>query len=133
MIDFKSLLLVAFGGAMGASSRYLVVAWLQQISPTLKFPIGTFFVNSLGSLLAGIAIVYIQMHLSGSVQAENARLFLVVGILGGFTTFSALNLEVMELFKQGETFWATLYIFSSAIVGFGSLLTGVKLMELLLR
>jgi CrcB protein len=92
-----NLLLVVLGGGIGAGGRYLLGGWLHgQLGG--GFPWGTFAVNALGSLMVGLVF--------GLAQAKSispgTTLFLAVGVLGGFTTFSAFSYETMRLLANGS-------------------------------
>ncbi|ALH96651.1 fluoride efflux transporter CrcB [Acinetobacter equi] len=105
-------LLVACGGAIGASFRYGVSLWLAK--PSGVFPWSTWSVNLFGCFLAGVFFAFSQKYIF--LQTE-ARLFLMVGILGGFTTFSSFGLETFTLLKQGNISIALVYVMSSLIIG----------------
>lgn len=102
-------LLVALGGAIGASARYGVNQWLMYAAganPWLKaFPFGTLIVNISGSLLLACLFVVTQHH----AQQQSLWLLLGVGVLGAFTTFSAFSLEFVQLAQQGEYLKAGLF------------------------
>jgi fluoride exporter len=104
----SNLLLVMLGGAIGAGFRYHVgrVA-LQNMGP--GFPWGTLIVNLVGSLLIGVLAA--TMAADGS--DERLNLFLGVGMLGGFTTFSAFSFETFVLLERGETMLALAYVMAS--------------------
>lgn len=90
-------MLVALGGALGASTRYLLGLWIQnRVGP--DFPWGTFVINVTGSFLIGIVLGLVN---AGTLSAE-ARLFLAVGVLGGYTTFSSFSYETLELLGDGN-------------------------------
>lgn len=90
------LLLVALGGALGASIRYLLGLWIAaRVGP--DFPWGTFIINVSGSFLIGVALGLVS---EGYLSAE-MRLFVAVGILGGYTTFSTFSYETLELLADG--------------------------------
>jgi fluoride exporter len=89
-------LILAVGGATGTILRYLVQGFLQPSSAI--FPWGTFAVNALGSFVIGFLWAFFE---NGSI-APNMRLFLFIGLLGGFTTFSSYSLETMNLIRDGE-------------------------------
>ena len=92
-----NLMLVVAGGAIGAGSRYLLSGWVQaQISA--GFPWGTFAVNILGSLVMGPVIGLVER---GGLSSGTG-LFLTVGVLGGFTTFSAFSHETLRLMETGQ-------------------------------
>lgn len=104
------LLVVALGGAVGASLRHLSgLAFLRLYGP--GFPWGTLFVNVAGSLAMGLLIGWLARR-SGGSSAE-LRLFLATGLLGGFTTFSAFSLDVANLWQRGESLAAFAYIAAS--------------------
>ena len=100
------------GGAIGTFCRYAMVQMIQRGAQTL-FPWGTLCVNLTGSLLIGVIWGVLE-----PLQSDNPlRLFLIIGLLGGFTTFSSFSMETIVLFKAGEIKNALLYIFSSNIGG----------------
>jgi CrcB protein len=120
-----NLLLVMLGGALGAGARHLAgVAQLRWLGPGL--PWATLFVNLLGSLLMGLLAGWL-VRAGGS---EQARLFLAVGILGGFTTFSAFSLELGLMLQRGEFAPAMAYMLASVIGGVLLLFAGLWLMRL---
>jgi CrcB protein len=96
--------LVMAGGAIGAASRFHIGRWVVALSGG-GWPTGTLAVNLLGGLLMGVLAGL--LHKRG--LAEGWRLFLGVGILGGFTTFSAFSLEMMELIEQGRWLGSAAY------------------------
>src|SRR5947209_16334567 len=107
------LLLVLAGGAIGSGSRYLVALWMTDRFGS-AFPWGTLTVNVAGSFLIGLIAT-----LADEVGAvgPDARLFLVVGFLGGFTTFSALSLDTLRLAQGNETVRAFWNIGASVLLG----------------
>jgi CrcB protein len=91
------LLLVALGGALGACARYILSTWIAgRTGP--DFPWSTFVINVTGSLLIGIVLGLVEHGAMG----PNARLFLAVGVLGGYTTFSTFSYETLELLADGS-------------------------------
>ncbi|MDQ3302422.1 MAG: fluoride efflux transporter CrcB [Actinomycetota bacterium] len=92
-----NLLLVVLGGGIGAGGRYLLGGWLH-LQLGNGFPWGTFAVNALGSLLIGLVFGLAQTK----AIAPGTTLFLAVGVLGGFTTFSAFSYETMRLLANGS-------------------------------
>lgn len=109
------LILVAVGGAIGASLRHLVnFASLRLVGP--NFPWGTMAINIVGSLAMGIFIELLARRFNAS---NELRLFVATGILGGFTTFSAFSLDFAVLWERGATFHAFGYATASVL---GSLL-----------
>jgi CrcB protein len=104
----NSLLPIMAGGAIGAALRHLLGGWmLSRLGP--GFPFGTLGVNLAGGLLMGL----LAGLLARSGGGETLRLFLGVGVLGGFTTFSAFSLETWLLFERGEAAMALVYIGAS--------------------
>ena len=101
---------VMIGGALGAGARHLLGgAVLARLGP--GFPWGTLSINIVGSLLMGLLIGW----LARSSGSEVARLFFGVGVLGGFTTFSAFSLDFWTLFERGQGAQAFAYVFASMV------------------
>lgn len=121
-------LLVAFGGAIGAIFRYGVSVWFTK--PAGLFPWTTWLVNLLGCFLAGVFFAFTQKY---AFLQNEARLFLMVGILGGFTTFSSFGLETFQLLKQGQIALAVTYAFSSLVVGVIALVIGFYIFQIILQ
>ena len=124
----KTLLFVALGGAVGATGRYMVGSLVSHL-PQGAFPLGTFTVNALGSLALGVIAALMAMTWSPSPEL---RAFLVVGVLGGFTTFSAFSIDVILLFERGRTALALGYVAASLVVAIGGLFVGLRLTRMLL-
>ncbi|RKG29420.1 fluoride efflux transporter CrcB [Acinetobacter tianfuensis] len=121
-------LLVAAGGAIGASLRYGAGVWL--IKPNGFFPWTTWWVNVAGCFLAGVFFAWSQKY---PVLQQEGRLFLMVGILGGFTTFSSFGLETFQLLKQGHIGLALAYVCTSVIVGVMALAIGFYVLQYMLK
>ncbi len=120
----KAILLVALGGAFGSVARYRIGTWVIAHSADWKFPAGTFAVNVAGCLVAGIAAGLAERY---HFFSPDARLFLFVGILGGFTTFSAFGLETVFLLRRGDVLIAALNVFGSVACGLLVLWGALKL------
>lgn len=120
----KSLLLVALGGALGSVARYRLGMWVVAQGPDWKFPAGTFVVNVIGCLVAGIAAGLAERY---HLFSADARLFLFVGILGGFTTFSAFGLETVFLLRRGDVWTAALNVLGSVVCGLFVLWAALRL------
>ncbi len=115
-----NVLLVAIGGAIGAAARYLAGLWIAARFGA-GFPWGTFFVNVTGSFLIGIVLVLVER---GTLPGE-ARLFLAVGILGGYTTFSSFSYETLQLVNGGDIRPVLLNAFGQLFVGLLAVYLGV--------
>jgi len=117
----KSILWVAAGGACGAVLRFAV----QEIANTSnEFPWGTFLVNVTGSLAVGLLVGLF----AGVPWFEGTgRAFLVAGLLGAFTTFSAFSVETVLLVEQGRLGSAAVYVVGSVVVCLASALAGYRL------
>ena len=114
-----TFLSVALGGAIGASLRFGAgLAMLRVTGPGFPLPILT--VNILGSFLMGLFVVY-SFHRG----AESLNPFVMTGILGGFTTFSAFSLEAFTLFERGQITSAALYVLLSVVLSIAALVLGV--------
>lgn len=120
---FITLLQVALGGAIGASARYLTnTAVMRWIGP--GFPYGTVLVNIAGSFLMGVLVVVLA-HKGGTRMAP----FLMTGVLGGFTTFSAFSLDAYTLWERGQVAVAGAYVASSVILSIAALVAGILTMR----
>jgi CrcB protein len=123
--------LVAIGGGAGALARYQVgrgmTHWLgpQVVS---AFPWATLAVNVIGSLAMGLLAGWLARH--GGEGAENYRLLVGVGLMGGFTTFSAFSLELMLLIERGQPATAFAYGAVSVLAGLSALYIGLIVMRL---
>ena len=107
----NSLFPVMIGGAIGAGTRHLVgQAMLARLGP--GFPWWTLSINIAGSLLMGLLVGTLARSSDGG---ESARLFIGVGILGGFTTFSSFSMEFWMLFERGQNTQAAAYVLASVI------------------
>jgi fluoride exporter len=118
-MEMTTILFVALGGSIGAVLRYLV-ANVGQSWTTYSFPIGTLVVNILGC--AAIGLITAMIVGSQSQHREVLRLLLVIGVLGGFTTFSSFAFDTIELFDDGRFGQAMLYVVLTNVLGIGSAL-----------
>lgn len=117
----KLLLAVALGGALGAVGRHFVAGQALRLVGG-GFPVGTLSVNVIGSFVLGVLVGL--MALKWSVGPE-LRAFLVVGLLGGFTTFSAFSLDVVLLFERGNLPAAAAYVLATVVLSIGGLFAGL--------
>lgn len=118
-------LAIALGGALGSVFRFAAVGYLTPLLG-FRFPLGTFVVNILGSFLIGVA--YVLLVEKATLPAE-WRLFFITGILGGFTTFSAFSLEILQLWQEGHVLNALIYASSSVILGLLFAFAGMALTQ----
>ncbi len=108
--------LIVLGGALGTGLRYGLAGLSQRLSPG-TFPVGTLTVNVLGCLAIGLLAAWFSVSQAGADIREEVQLALLVGVLGGFTTFSSFGLETLRLMHGGQTGQALLYVFLSNGLG----------------
>jgi CrcB protein len=122
-LSIRELLLVASGGAVGSAVRYAVSGATQRLfasgvgpgaASVASFPAGTLVVNVTGSLLIGLVAGLAE---SRSLLSAEARLLLVTGVLGGYTTFSAFSLETLLLLRAGQTTTAVTSVALQVLLG----------------
>jgi len=125
---------VALGGGIGALLRYQIGRGLSYVlgpQVMLGFPWATLVVNVLGSLGMGLLAGWLARHGPNLADGgEQLRLLLGVGLLGGFTTFSAFSLEMMLLMDRGDHAWAFIYGSVSVMAGLAALYIGLIIMRL---
>ncbi len=126
-IQFQFLLLVFLGGGIGSTLRYGVnlatVAWFGP-----HFPWGTLTVNVVGSAIMGAFAGWILTREPGT-GSDALRLFVMTGVLGGFTTFSAFSLDVVVLWQRGAAATAVGYVLASVAVSLLALIAGMAAMK----
>lgn len=115
----QTMIAVAGGGAIGAVLRWVIATRLNSAC----LPWGTWSVNVIGSFLIGVVFILLMDH----GYSEQLKSGLMVGVLGGFTTFSAFSLEVVQLLERGQMRTALLYVFASMIVCVLAAYTGMLL------
>ncbi len=120
-------LLVFVGGGIGATARYwmsgLVYRWWGS-----SFPYGTFFENLIGCFLIGFLMTGFEERF---VVNPSLRIFLTIGILGGFTTFSTFGFETISMMREAEYFYVALNIILSVVVCLGATYAGTVLGKLI--
>ena len=114
-----TLLQVALGGALGASGRYLTGVAASRLMG-LGFPWGTLTVNIVGSFVMGMIVVVL-----GHYSANRFAPFLMAGVLGGFTTFSAFSLDAVTLWERGQVVTAAVYVGASVLLSLGAIILGL--------
>lgn len=122
-MSLQAILLVGTGGALGAVARYGVGLMVKSAS---GFPWATLSVNIAGSLLMGLVMGWLGRQ---SGATEPVRLFLAVGLLGGFTTFSAFSLELVGLLERRELVAAGGYLGGSVLGGVAAFLIAYSLVK----
>jgi CrcB protein len=122
----RQLFFVFIGGGFGSVLRYIIGKYLNN--PESSFPLGTFTVNILGSLLIGIII---GLAAKNNTLTENQTLLLATGFCGGFTTFSTFAYENQTFFKNGDFTSFALYTFASFIIAFLAVFAGIYLSKIL--
>jgi CrcB protein len=121
----KNILLVGLGGGLGSMLRYLCQKWLYQLAPH-PFPWGTFAVNLTGCFLIGL---FWGITFKSFAVNEGWKLFLMTGICGGFTTFSAFTLESIGLLREQKTGLFFSYIIGSVVLGLIATYAGMKIIR----
>jgi CrcB protein len=120
-----SYLLVFLGGGLGASLRHLVNVVCARLLGA-GFPWSTFIINITGSTVMGLIAGYLAFKGEAS---QPWRLFVMTGILGGYTTFSAFSLDAALLYERGELGLAALYVLGSVVLSIAGLFAGLALMR----
>ncbi|HNV24383.1 MAG TPA: fluoride efflux transporter CrcB [Candidatus Omnitrophota bacterium] len=122
------ILFIAFGGAVGTVFRYIISGFDYRWSQGI-FPIGTFIVNATGCLIIGFLWgLFERINISSPM-----RMFIFIGILGGYTTFSTFALETMNLIKDGEFKVAVLNILATNMLSCVAVFLGVFIARFFIR
>lgn len=119
----KTLMFIAVGGAFGACLRFLSQLTIYELYGR-NFPLGTLFVNVVGSFLMGLISIFLVEKFNLSAEWHLA---ILVGVLGSFTTFSTFSIETLALFEQGDMLKAMTNIFVSVILCIGAVWAGAYL------
>lgn len=109
----QNFILVGIGGAFGAMARYGASIAVARQWPH-AFPLGTMLINIFGSIAMGLFVGILAR--TAPAWANELRLFVAIGVLGGFTTFSSFSLDTIVLIERGEITQATLYVLLSVVV-----------------
>ena len=117
------LFAVACGGALGAMGRHLISSQVMRWAGD-GFPWGTLTVNVVGSFILGLVVEYLAQRWSAT---QEIRSFLVVGVLGGFTTFSAFSSDAVLLLERGSLGPAFAYVAGSVLLSIGGMFAGLWL------
>jgi len=125
---FYTVFLVGVGGFAGSVARYLLGGWVQQLSGRLNFPYGTIAVNLAGCFVIGLLSYLVDAR---EMFSTEARAFLFVGVLGGFTTFSAFGNETMVLLRHGYFLYAMLNVVVQVAAGLFLVWAGREIAQLI--
>ena len=117
--------LVFVGGGLGATLRHVINMTCARCMGA-AFPWGTFIINTTGSTVMGLIAGYLAYKGEAS---QPWRLFLMTGILGGYTTFSAFSLDAALLYERGEVGLALLYVLGSVVLAIAGLFAGLTLVR----
>ncbi|HEY7182461.1 MAG TPA: fluoride efflux transporter CrcB [Blastocatellia bacterium] len=117
----SKLIMVALGGAIGASARYWLGSLINSRLP-IQFPLGTFVINVTGSFIIGFFLTLVTQRIT---VHPNWRLLIAVGFVGAYTTFSTFEFETLKLIEEGSVVSAALNVVLSLIVGFIAVWLGV--------
>ena len=123
----QSLLAVGAGGFIGACLRFGLARWAERLWGG-QFPVGTLTVNTLGCLALGILMALVE---SSDAFSDQMRLFLAVGVLGAFTTFSTFGYETLRLMRDGQAGLALANTAANVLLGLGAVWVGWVAVRLL--
>jgi len=123
-----TLFAIATGGAIGSILRHFMNSGVARLLGE-GFPWGIMLINILGSFIMGCVVAYFA-HAGN--PSQEVRAFLTVGVLGGFTTFSAFSLDAVNLFERGAYAAGGLYVAASVLLAIGGLVTGMVLVRAVL-
>ena len=118
-----TILAIAVGGGIGSVARYLLTLWCERLLGE-DFPYGIFLANIIGSFAIGICFVIL---LERAALPDIARSLLMVGFLGGFTTFSTFSLQTIGMLQAGRWLEAGVYIFGSVLLSILGAWAGIVL------
>lgn len=124
----RTLFLIGTGGFIGSILRYLLSGYAQQLSKSIQFPFGTLVVNIVGCALVGF-LAELADH-RGVISGEH-RAFFMIGLLGGFTTFSTFGNETMNLLRDGELWLACGNVVGHTVLGLAAVWAGYSTAYLL--
>jgi CrcB protein len=123
-VELKHLLLAGAGSFFGGAARY-AISQIPQLATASGFPYKTLTVNVIGSFVIGV----IAAASFRNFITDDWKVFLAVGICGGFTTFSAFSIEMLEMLRSGQTFQAALYAAASVALGLLAAFIGFALIK----
>ena len=119
----EKYLIVLLGSGLGGLCRYVIGNWIM-VQYGGRFPLGTMIVNISGSFLVGLLMVLLTERLQLN---PNWRLFLIIGVLGGYTTFSSFEYETLQAVRDGARWMGLLYVTGSVVLGYAAVWLGAAL------
>lgn len=119
----KTIFYIALGGALGSVLRYLTTIVMNKYIQT-TFPYATFVTNIFGCLLIGLFFGYLEKQ---NAVSQDLKFFLITGLCGGYTTFSAFSIENVQLLQSNQIFIAFMYISFSIFLGLTATLAGLSI------
>lgn len=119
----EKYLIVLAGAGLGGVARYTLGTWIM-VKYGGRFPLGTFLINISGAFLIGLAMTLLTERFQ---PHPYWRLFLVVGVLGGYTTFSSFEYEALQTVRDGERWMGMLYVGGSVLLGYVAVWLGALL------
>jgi CrcB protein len=125
----KLLLFIALGGAVGSVARFLLTLWIQPVkpgAPLSTFPVGTLVVNVTGCLAIGILHAIFYGGPQDAAARPELRAFLMIGVLGGYTTFSSFGRETLNMVGNNQLGAAAAYVLLSNVLGLGAVWAGMR-------
>jgi CrcB protein len=123
-----NMLLVGVGGFLGSIGRYLLSGAVYQLFPNLNFPTGTTAVNVSGCFLIGFTSALVEIR---NLLSPEIRIFLLIGMLGGFTTFSTFGYETIALLREGAYFSGLANVLIQVVVGISAVWLGYTVVRLI--
>jgi fluoride exporter len=127
-LNFQFIMAVALGGAIGSVSRYLVGIGAGELFGR-NFPWGTLIINVTGSFLIG---AFVGLFATRWDLSQSMRIFLTVGICGGYTTFSTFSLDTWYLIERGQTWSSFAYMVASVALSVGALIAALRFVRAVL-
>jgi CrcB protein len=124
------ILIIGAGGFLGAILRYYVSGYAQNLSGSYSFPVGTLAVNLIGCFIIGAIS---KMAEDMGLFSVDTRMFLTIGFLGAFTTYSTFGYETLNLLRDNEWLYAFSYVGLHLIVGLGAVWGGRSIVQLIWR